>query len=398
MDAEIISDLSTFQGMREEWNELAARFHSPLLRHEWSVACIEAFASKRNPPTIVAIRSNGRLRAVAPLMTVRSAFVSQMEVLGGDVFGEPCGFLYDSHASLTALFQAVLARGCSLSLPRFKIEASEAQVLAAMLSTDWFCINRSGASSLRVPLKNTWKEFEASMSSGRRSDLRRYRRRAEEIGKVECEIVRPDRETLLPHLQELFRIEASGWKGRSGSAILTSPSNLRFVNHYAASAAELGTLRLFFLRIGGAVVAARMAVEHGKRLWDMRVAYDEAWSRCAPGVLLTHETLRYAVDCGLEAYEFLGRAEAWERHWPCEEDRYVSMRVYPASARGQISLLQDGGRLATRKTARLVKQYLNRIRTKAGIQPGGKRLPGHQAPGAPRGELPVPSLSSTPGL
>ncbi len=389
MEAQIISDCSTFQAMREEWNELADKFVSPLLRHEWFAACIDAFSSKRNPPSIIAIRCGGKLKAIAPLMTVNPGLVPQMEVLGGDFFGEPCGFLYDSDAALAALYQAIFERAHSFSLPRFHVQAQESLMLSAMLAPNWFCINRSGASSLRVPLKSTWKEFEGSMSSGRRSDLRRYRRRAEQLGKVEFEVVHPDPDTLLPHLQELFRIEASGWKGESGSAILASPLNFRFISHYARSAAEIGILRLFFLRIDGRTVAARMAVEHGKRLWDLRVAYDETYSRCAPGVLLTQETLRYAVASGLEAYEFLGRAEAWERHWPVEEDQYVSIRVYPASAKGQISLLQDGGRLASRKTARLLKEYLSRVRSSGRARSGQPDGAAGTPSDAPYGQLPI---------
>ena len=160
MEVEIISDSSTFQKMRDEWNGLASNFHSPLLRHEWFASCI------------IAVRLGGRLRAAAPLVTMHLGLVPHMEILGAEVFGEPCGFLYDSQAALMTLFQAILERRRSLSLPRFKIEAQEARVLNTMLSTNWFSINRSGASSLRVPLKSTWKEFDASISPGRRSDLR----------------------------------------------------------------------------------------------------------------------------------------------------------------------------------------------------------------------------------
>lgn len=202
------------------------------------------------------------------------------------------------------------------------------------------------------------------MSSGRRSDLRGYRRRAERLGEVEFEIIPSEVSTLDQHLEELFRLEASGWKGREGSAILCHPHIHRFYTEYARSAAEAGMLRLFFLRIGGKTVAARLAVEHSKRLWDLRMGYDESFSRCAPGVLLTHETLRYAVDQGLEAYEFLGRAEAWERHWPCEEEEYASTRVYPFSLQGQLALVQDGCRLISVKTAEVAKSYLKRANAK----------------------------------
>ncbi len=124
-------------------------------------------------------------------------------------------------------------------------------------------------------------------------------------------------------------------------------------------------LRFFFLRVDGKIIAGRMAVEHSRRLWDLRMGYDETWCRCAPGVLLTHETLRYAVERGLEAYEFLGCAEAWERHWPCEEDHYVSLRAYPYSLKGQFSFAQDGCRVVSKKAVSAVQAGFNRVMRKA---------------------------------
>ena len=197
------------------------------------------------------------------------------------------------------------------------------------------------------------------MSSGRRSHLRSYRRRAERLGKVEFEVINPDVDMLTPHLDDLFRLEASGWKGRAGSAALSNPHVHRFYCEYAQSAAQSGMLRLFFLRIDGKSIAARMAVEHGGRLWELKIGYDEAWSNCMPGILLTHETLRYAVERGLEAHEFLGQAEAWERHWPTQEDEYVSMRIYPRAPAGQLSLVRDVGQVALRDASKLVQEHLN---------------------------------------
>jgi CelD/BcsL family acetyltransferase involved in cellulose biosynthesis len=365
MDRHVTSDFQTFKSMKKEWNELAAEFASPFLRHEWFETCLDALYPKGVQPTIFTIRSGGRLRAAAPLISIRRSGLRQLQVPGADIIHEPCGFIYDSEAALTELFHAILQKQTSLTLSRFNVRAQETLTLRERCSKGGVRIDRCGASSLRVPLKRTWKEFEASMSSGRRSDLRTYRRRAEQLGKVEFAIVHPEASTLDAHLEELFRIEASGWKGQEGSAILCQPHIRRFYTNYAQSATAAGMLRLFFLNIGGKSVAARMAVEHNKRLWDLRMGYDETFSRCAPGVLLTHETLRYAVDCGLEAYEFLGRAEAWERHWPCQEEHYASMRVYPFSLQGQLALVQDGCQLVTREASRAAQNYVSRATTTA---------------------------------
>jgi CelD/BcsL family acetyltransferase involved in cellulose biosynthesis len=364
METNVVSSFSSFQNMRTEWNELANNFASPLLRHEWVSACMEALYPKRALPTVFIVHSGGRLRAAAPLMSVRRTIMPELET-PGDALLEPSGFIYDSEEALMTLLDAVRETRRSFHLSRLGREAKETLALKHALAKGCVRVERDGASSLRIPLKHTWKDFEASISSGRRSDLRRYRRRAESLGEVAFEAVHPDAGTFAQPMEDLLRIEASGWKGQSRSAILSQPHVRKFYESYARSAAEQGMLRFFFLRVDGKIIAGRMAVEHSRRLWDLRMGYDETWCRCAPGVLLTHETLRYAVERGLEAYEFLGCAEAWERHWPCEEDHYVSLRAYPYSLKGQFSFAQDGCRVVSKKAVSAVQAGFNRVMRKA---------------------------------
>jgi CelD/BcsL family acetyltransferase involved in cellulose biosynthesis len=165
-------------------------------------------------------------------------------------------------------------------------------------------------------------------------------------------------------MEDLLRIEASGWKGQNGSALLCEPYYRNFYEHYARLAAEQGMLRLFFLRVDGKTIAARMSVECGKRLWDLKIGYDETLSKCAPGVLLTHETLRYAVNRGLDAHEFLGHPEAWERNWPCEEETYVSLAAFPFSFKGQISILEECCRSVLARTSVAARAAFNRTTSK----------------------------------
>src|SRR5688500_13837411 len=114
----------------------------------------------------------------------------------------------------------------------------EMQILRELLPKYFLCVKWNGGVSPWVPLNMAWRDFEANISPGRRSDLRRYWRRAERVGQVEFQVVHPDKDTLIRHLMEVFRVEASGWKGRNGSAILLNPSMERFYNHYARTATE----------------------------------------------------------------------------------------------------------------------------------------------------------------
>ncbi len=370
MQVELVSSRQDFQRLQVEWNQLAANFHSPLLRHEWVASCLEALHSKHVVSRIFVLRSNGKLRAAAPFVSIRRTIMPKLEIPGAYDLCEPCGFIYESDEDAKILVTAIMNAQQSFHLSRFGRETVEALMVRDLPAKGFIRIIRDGASTLRIPLRRTWNEFEASMSPKRRSDLRRYYRRAEKLGTVEFNAVDPEPHDLALFMEELFRIEASGWKGEGGSAILSRPQTQRFFEHYARSAAEQKMLRIFFLRIGGKNVAARLAVEHSGRLWDLKLGYDETFSKCAPGVLLTHETLRYAVGRGLDAYEFLGRAEVWERHWPCEEDNFVSMHIYPLSLAGQLSFIQDGCRSVSVKAFSAGRNALNRAMRAAAERKG----------------------------
>ncbi len=129
---------------------------------------------------------------------------------------------------------------------------------------------------------------------------------------------------------------------------------------YGREMAKRGALRIYFLKIGGDIVAGRMTVEFAGRSWELKVAYDERWRDCSPGVLLTHETLCHAGAQGLTGHEFLGDIEPWERMWPIQEMPYVGLRTYPLSIRGAVVLARDFGRHTSRRIASLARRGISR--------------------------------------
>ena len=141
-------------------------------------------------------------------------------------------------------------------------------------------------------------------------------------------------------MDEAFRVEAAGWKGRARTALAHDSTRQAFFRRYAAAASSRGILRLCLPRIGGRAAAMQIAVETGGRFWLLKVGYDERFARCSPGSLLLLETIRHAAARGLRSYEFLGNAEPWTRPWTREVRPCVHLEAYPFKARGV-------GRLAT---------------------------------------------------
>ena len=56
-------------------------------------------------------------------------------------------------------------------------------------------------------------------------------------------------------VEEMLALEAAGWKGREGTAILSKPEDARFYRALAPAAAEAGALRIALLREEGRLIA-----------------------------------------------------------------------------------------------------------------------------------------------
>jgi len=84
------------------------------------------------------------------------------------------------------------------------------------------------------------------------------------------------------------------------------------------------------------------------------VGYDPEFQRGSPGILLMVEQIKAAVAEGLKNYELLGTVEPWIQVWTDHERGCVSLRAYPANARGLTALASDASRryLARRKERR----------------------------------------------
>lgn len=316
------------------WDDLAARAGKPLLGSDWFLACAETLYPESDL-RIVAVRLDGVLCAVAPLVLVRRDGLEWLELLGASVLYEPSGFLYDSIKSLHCLVSKIIGLRTPLVLARISMESPLESTFKMLARYNGIMLGRKTVSAAYVLSKGTWKEYFPSISGQRRYDYQRKRKRMEQEGHVAVRIECPDSRTDLPHmLQEVFRIEGAGWKGRSGSALFSNERVRKFITRYSELACDRGVLRVCFLEVKGIPIATILGVEQERRFWVLKIGYDEQWARCSPGIQITMETIRYAFDNGLESYEFLGSEEPWQAMWPSFRHNLVTLVLYPISLSG----------------------------------------------------------------
>lgn len=300
----------------------------------WIASCVEVFDLDAR---IVAVEG-----AQAPLALVRG----RLELIGPSLLFEPGDFAWRDERALERVARAVATEGLPLSLARMP---AASPAIAALRRHLPLVVERPAGA---CPVLRLDGDPERLLSSRRRQDLRRARRRAERERTVTTVVHEPEPEEVDALLDVAFAVEERSWKGRTGTALSLDWRRAPFYRSYSRAAAAAGTLRIALLFLDGEPAAMQIAVERDEALWLLKIGYDERFASCSPGQLLMHETILWAADRGLDRYEFLGSAAPWTQTWTREEWPCSWVLAYPANLRGAAAGARDGARLARKLVRR----------------------------------------------
>ncbi len=321
-----------FGALEKTWNRALARGprDEPFFRHEYQRLWLEAFAPSAQPLAYT-VTAGGETRLAA-------AFVRRTErVLGVplDTLALPAGdhsnragFALgpgDPAPALEALWRKVRSEKWHLLLLRDLPEgAPELVHLERLAAADGFPTGTWV--SLRSPFVSLARfagagdaatRVDSALDAHFRQNLRRRRRKLATHGEVTFE--RFDATTpaaqLDALLEEALRLEASGWKGRAGTAIACQPSTTGFYASLARWALREKALALSFLKVGGRRVAFHFGLVYGGKYCVPKCGFDETFAECSPGQLLARDVLADCVARDLTEFDFLGPAMEWKLEW-----------------------------------------------------------------------------------
>lgn len=126
--------------------------------------------------------------------------------------------------------------------------------------------------------------FKRTMSGKRLQNIRRRQRRLEELGPVAMEHAK-NGEALVRALGDFLRLEATGWKGRAGTAALQNDGVRDFMQRAVTALGREDKVLIHRLLAGGKPIAATIALKSGDMAWGWKVSYDESYADYSPGVL-----------------------------------------------------------------------------------------------------------------
>jgi CelD/BcsL family acetyltransferase involved in cellulose biosynthesis len=123
-------------------------------------------------------------------------------------------------------------------------------------------------------------------------ELRRQRHRLAEHGVVRFEIART-RAQVAAALEIFLRLEASGWKGQRGTALVQDAGDAGFIRRGAPALAACGQCEIVALYAGDTPVAAAVVLRHQDRAFYFKLGIDERFAKFSPGVQLTLDLTRH---------------------------------------------------------------------------------------------------------
>ena len=120
-------------------------------------------------------------------------------------------------------------------------------------------------------------------AGGRHKRVRRQRRALErEAGAITV----VDRAQDDGVVERFMALEASGWKGRAGTALTSRPGDAAFFREVCRRFGEAGRLEMRCLEVPSGPVAMQTALRAGDGIFHFKVAFDETFGDYSPGVQL----------------------------------------------------------------------------------------------------------------
>lgn len=158
----------------------------------------------------------------------------------------------------------------------------------------WREIHRYDRAMLRSDL-GADAYWESQIRPKKRKELRRLQKRLAEMGQVDTRLLR-DSCDLTPWCDAFLTLEASGWKGREGSALACSADDDAFFRAACADAFAQGTLHMVRIDLDRRPIAMLVNFRHLAGAFSFKIAIDEALGRFSPGVLIEIANLHAVQD------------------------------------------------------------------------------------------------------
>jgi CelD/BcsL family acetyltransferase involved in cellulose biosynthesis len=136
---------------------------------------------------------------------------------------------------------------------------------------------------------------ERTLGRHRHKELRRYVRRLGDAGAL-LFTTATEPETVAAAIEDFFRLETLGWKGKAGTAAALHDDIRAFITAAVAGLAAEGKVAINRIFIDGRAIAVTITLRSADTAWFWKIVYDEKFAQHSPGVVLTFAVTEDLVE------------------------------------------------------------------------------------------------------
>ncbi|MGY8636789.1 GNAT family N-acetyltransferase [Bradyrhizobium sp. 14AA] len=285
-----------------QWRALAQRAIEPngYYLPGWELAVSATARGRTDASALPAFEgASTRLIGLMPVISLwRAMKIPLPALVSAHPYGTLCSPLIDRDAPIeaaTRLLQRAREAGAhALVLNDVALDGAAMNSINQVLNRDGLK-PRVLSSYIRASLDATQDGetlLREAFGAKKLKELRRQRHRLEEHGPVVFEVARrPDE--IGPALETFLQLEASGWKGKRGTALVQHDGDATFIRRAVTALVETAQCEIVTLRTGATPVAAGIVLRHQDRAFFFKLGIDESFSRYSPGVQLSLDLTRH---------------------------------------------------------------------------------------------------------
>jgi CelD/BcsL family acetyltransferase involved in cellulose biosynthesis len=283
--------LSALDADVDAWHDLVTRALEPNVFYDpaFTLAAAPVFGAHAGA---VSVRRAGKLIGLFPARVERRYGV--MATLTGWThpfapLGVPLVDRAEADAAIAAFLDFVGTQGPQLALlPMLARDGAFAAALDRVLARRGGMTAEFGshARALLAPAEGRAGYLEHALPHKKLKELRRQRRRLADSEPVTLATAREPKD-IAAALGYFLALEATGWKGRAGTATADRAPIRDFMERAVTMLAANGNARIDRLKHGERTLAAAITLRSGNASWFWKIAYDETFARASPGVQIS---------------------------------------------------------------------------------------------------------------
>lgn len=340
----ILCSDAEFQALRCDWDRLLdqALEANTFMSFAWLEAWWRAYRPRARLRILLAER-DGSVCGVAPMMLLRETGVGgvfrRLRFIGdGTSETDHMNFVVraDDHSRiLAALLDAIDLLSWDIAhFSQMPGASSNTEQLLDFAKAKGWLLAISEVPCPRRTLPKSYEDLMRSLPSRLRTGIRTARRTLEANHAVEFGMC-TDGDELPTLLQTLYRNHASRWRGKGKEGVFVDERKRLFYSMIGSRFLAAGSLRFYFLKLDGAVVAQQFCFQHGETVFLLQEGFDFGYANRHVGNVLRAMVFEHLISSGVRHYDFLAGTSRHKQSWSDSEPVDLNLRLCRPSILGR---------------------------------------------------------------